>query len=414
MTIFLISCFTAVSVSFLCSLLEAVLLSLNKIKLETKSKEGHRHAPIWLGMKNRIDRPIAAILILNTIAHTGGSTVAGAAFDQLYGDHWVWLFSLIFTTVVLLGTEIIPKVLGVSYSERLAPILAPILVVMTIVLRPIILITDWVSKPFKRGDEKSDISIGDLKTITGMARSNQLIEAEQEQIILNTTKLKHTPLKEAVIPRDRIVFFHQQKSNIENYEIAATTLHTRYPVSKDGTPEGIYGYVNFKELVAAAPSRREVQVPAFIRPLTRLNENLSLNEALRFLLLNRMHIVLVENDQKQLVGMVTLEDLLEEIIGDVSDEFDAPSDEFIQVAENRWKIGGGVQMGKLSALLGTGLKPEHVSLTEWIRLQLHRDCRSGDTVDVGNLMFTVIQTRRRKAHRVLVEKIPSVPREKNI
>jgi Mg2+/Co2+ transporter CorB len=124
MTIFVIACFTVLTVSFLCSLLEATLLSLSDIHLETRHREGHRYAAVWQNMRKRIDRPIAAILILNTVAHTGGATVAGSAFDEIYGDEWIWLFSLIFTVAVLLGTEIIPKVIGVGYAERLAPLVA--------------------------------------------------------------------------------------------------------------------------------------------------------------------------------------------------------------------------------------------------------------------------------------------------
>jgi Mg2+/Co2+ transporter CorB len=125
MTIFISACAAAVLVSFICSLLEATLLSLDDIHLETQRREGHRYAAVWQGMRQRIDRPIAAILILNTVAHTGGATVAGSAFDEIYGDEWIGVFSLVFTIVVLLGTEILPKVIGVTYAARLAPVAAP-------------------------------------------------------------------------------------------------------------------------------------------------------------------------------------------------------------------------------------------------------------------------------------------------
>lgn len=92
MLIFITSCLVAIIVSFLCSLAEAVLLSLNPIRLETLNQQGKAHASIWIKLRQNIGRPIAAILILNTIAHTGGATVAGSAFDEIYGDEWIWLF----------------------------------------------------------------------------------------------------------------------------------------------------------------------------------------------------------------------------------------------------------------------------------------------------------------------------------
>jgi Mg2+/Co2+ transporter CorB len=116
MPVFIITCLVAVIVSFLCSLAEAVLLSLNPIRLETLKRQGKSYASVWLNMRQNMGRPIAAILILNTIAHTGGATIAGGAFHDIYGDEWVWLFSVLFTVVILLGTEKHPKVQGVSYS----------------------------------------------------------------------------------------------------------------------------------------------------------------------------------------------------------------------------------------------------------------------------------------------------------
>lgn len=137
-----------------------------------------------------------------------------------------------------------------------------------------------------------------------------------------------------------------------NFETAASSLHTRYPVSQDGTVEGIAGYVNFKEIVAMMPSRREAQIQPFIRPLSRLAATASLNEALKSLLGHREHMALVEDEQHRIVGLVTLEDLLEEIVGDLTDEFDQLSDEIIEVADRRWKIGGGARLSRVAGQTG--------------------------------------------------------------
>jgi putative hemolysin len=405
MTVLIASCATAILVSFLCSLLEATLLSLDPLHLETRKREGCRYAEVWLGMKQRIDRPIAAILILNTVAHTGGATLAGGAFDELYGGRWIWLFSILFTLTILFGTEIFPKVFGVSHNERLAPILAPILAFITLALRPLIAVTEWFSRPFKRKGPKRQISIADLQTMADLAEAHRAIAVEQESIIINATRLRTASIASVMVPRERIAFFHTQKSNIENFEVAATTLHTRYPVSRDGTVDGINSYVNFKELVASAPSRREVRMLEFLRPLARLRADANLNEALKVLLRRRSHMVIVEDETGRVVGLVTLEDVLEEIVGDLKDEFDEASTEFIQVAEKRWKVGGAVRVGELAGKLG---RPMPVSdqgqpLSDWLRQRIGRDLASGDIVRAGGVTFTVIQTRRRKAYRVLVE-----------
>ncbi len=406
MTLFILSCVMVVAVSFFCSLLEASLLSLDDIHLETKRREGHSHAAIWQKMKRRIDRPIAAILILNTVAHTGGATVAGSAFDEIYGDEWIWLFSLIFTVVVLIGTEIIPKVIGVNFAEQLATVLARPLAFMTVALTPFIAVTDWVARPFKRKGGKRRLTLADLRTMADLARSERLIGAEEEKIIINATKLRTATVSEVMVPRDRIVMFDARQSNIANFEIAASALHTRYPVSQDGTVEGVTGYLNFKEIVAMMPSRREAQIEPFIRPLFRIRADASLNNALRTLLARCEHMALVEDRERRVVGLVTLEDLLEEIVGDLTDEFDWMPEEIFQVADRRWKIGGGAKMSEV--VNRTGIKDvdgdTSLPLSDWLRSRLGRDPATGDVVIAGAGRFTVIQTRRHKAHRVLIEK----------
>jgi putative hemolysin len=405
MTIFIIACATAIIVSFVCSVLEATLLSLDDVHLEGKRKEGHRYAEVWQNMRKRIDRPIAAILILNTVAHTGGATVAGSSFDEIFGDEWIWLFSVVFTIVVLLGTEILPKVIGVSHAERLAPLAAPLLRFMTTALTPIIALTEWLFRPFKREGGKRRMSISDLRTMADMARHERLISPEEGNIIINATKLRHLTVDSVMVPRDRMMLFDARQSNIANFETAASSLHTRYPVSQDGTVEGITGYVNFKEIVAMMPSRREAQIQPFIRPLSRLAATATLNDALKSLLGRREHMALVEDEKHGIVGLVTLEDLMEEIVGDLTDEFDQLSDEIIEVADRRWKIGGGARLTDVLRQTGVHLSAADLSTTlcDWLQQRQGHEPRVGDSVKEGTVQFTVIQTRRRKANRVLVE-----------
>ncbi|MBE7504485.1 MAG: DUF21 domain-containing protein [Verrucomicrobiales bacterium] len=404
MTLFILSCVTAVAVSFFCSLLEASLLSLDDIHLETKRREGHTYAALWQNMKRRIDRPIAAILILNTVAHTGGATVAGSAFDEIFGDEWIWLFSVIFTGVVLVGTEIIPKVIGVSFAEQLAVVLARPLAFLTLALTPFIAVTEWVARPFKRKGTERRLTLADLRTVVNLARSERLIGAEEENIIVNATKLRTLPVSAVMVPRHRIVMFDARQSNVANFEIAATTLHTRYPVSQDGTVEGITGYVNFKEVVAMMPSRREAQIQPFVRPLSRVPADASLNQALRALLARREHVALVEDCMHRVVGLVTLEDVMEEIVGDLQDEFDWLPEEILHVAPHRWKVGGGVRLSALAGHTGVTTPGDpSTMLSDWVRHSLGRDPVAGDVVTAKDARLTVIQTRRRQAHRILVE-----------
>lgn len=147
MTIFIISSVIAVVVSFLCSLAEALLLSFNPLTLHRLEETRPRAAASWRRLKQNIAHPITAILVLNTVAHTVGATVAGGAFAEIWGEGNIWIFSVLFTIIVLLGTEIFPKIIGVTFRNQLSPYAGPILEGVTVVLRPYSL----TGKPEQRG-----------------------------------------------------------------------------------------------------------------------------------------------------------------------------------------------------------------------------------------------------------------------
>jgi CBS domain containing-hemolysin-like protein len=158
---------------------------------------------------------------------------------------------------------------------------------MTAVLTPLITLTEWTVRPFKREGGKRRMTIADLRTMADLARSERLIGAQEESIIINAIRLRQMTVSAVMVPRERIVMFDTRRSNVENFETVAFSLHTRYPVRGDGSVDGIIGYVNLKEIVAIMPSRREARIQPYIRPLSRIPVDASLNNALRTLLARR-------------------------------------------------------------------------------------------------------------------------------
>lgn len=406
MTILFTSVAVAVVVSFLCSLMEAMLLSLSPVRLEAAADKGKLWAKMWMSMKSNIDRPIAAILILNTIAHTGGATFAGGAFDKVYGAENLWIFSIIFTAIVLIGTEIIPKVIGVSYAERLAPIFAPILSILMIVLRPIIFITELISKPFKQVGHGQNMSIADLTTMTRMAHSGAIISSAQQSIILNTASLQNKMVRDIMIPIDAVTYFSLNKSNIDNFERAASTLHTRYPVSKDGSVRNIIGYLNYKELLAMSPSRKEAVIGNFVRPIIKISDSIKIEEALKILTTKRNHLALVEAPEGSIIGMVTMEDIIEAVIGEFGSEFDNLPDEILRVAADKWKIGGGTMLKEIYQQ--TKFSPKtgdfNITLDAWLQAKGPKPVLAGFSFEENGFDVTVLQIRRGEIYRILLTK----------
>ena len=139
---------TALLISFLCSLFEAVLLSLTPVQIADISTSRPRLGSIWQGFKANIERPITVILVLNSSAITIGAAIGGSQFNKLFGGKWIWLFSLVFTFAVLQFAEILPKIIGVRFNRTLAGIIVKPLTIAITVFEPIIKLVEWLNKPF--------------------------------------------------------------------------------------------------------------------------------------------------------------------------------------------------------------------------------------------------------------------------
>jgi len=406
MITFIISCSVAIVVSFVCSMAEAVLLSLSPVRLETLKKQGKRYASNWLDLKRNVDRPIAAILILNTIAHTGGATIAGSAFDEIWGDRHIWIFSVVFTFAVLFFTEIAPKVIGVTYSQRLAPfIIVPLQWAITL-LKPVIYFTDRFSRLFRKegGHGGTEVEAADIVTLAQLAKSRSLIDHSQEQIIVNAAKLTTTSVAQVMLPRSDLVFFRLDRSTDENLGLARQALHTRYPVSETPEVDGICAYVNFKEIFALEPEDRAPELQPYLRRVLFVRPTEKLNEVLRLFIARKGHMAIVKDEAGRVQGMLTLEDVLDEIVGEIEDDLDAGAIDLVAAGRGKWKVGGAVTMGTLAETTGQALDvPPDLTLSTFVASKLGRLAHGGGTLQAGRLKFTVLNVRRAKAQIVLVE-----------
>lgn len=395
-------------VSALCSLTEATTLSLNPLRLEAMKRQGHRHAAIWLELKQNVERPISAILIINTIANTGGATLIGYLYDKAFGHAWIWLFLAWFTLTLLYVSEIMPKFAGAVFGERLAPFLARPLQVATIALAPLINLTHVVAQHFRAAAGNVGPSATDIEVLAQAARSHNVIALEQEKIIVNAAKLRQMKVADIMIPREWIVFLNLSLPTEENLRRARQALHTRYPVSPSGDIEGINGYINFKDLIAFQ-EEESLHLDAFVRPILSLEPEMSVNAALRQLTARRYHIAVVYDARERVAGLVTLEDILEELVGDIEDEFDASGRAVIQVSPTTWRLGAALTMDKVWGLLGTEpvkAGDETMSLAEWLDVQTGHNFHSGSVHVHGRCTFTVQQSRRGRVFQVLAVVAP--------
>ena len=394
--IFFISIALALVLSHLCSLLEAAILSLTPSQLAELRRKSPRIGKTVAELKHDIEKTLAVILIINTAAHTIGASVAGASLDALFQGRYMTIFSLIFTLLMVQYTEILPKTLGVRFNRQILTVAAQPLKVMTIVMLPLIRITHFINRPFEGRSPRQPSTTEEISALASLARSSQVISSKQERIIRMVPHLSERTALNVMIDAENISFLQSDQTLSDALNATGCDFHTRYPVCEPGNRNNVMGYVNFKEMVAIYRSHPgSMRVTDIMRPISFADPDDTAAELLERFADQHCHLTVVRDPANGTVlGLVTLEDIIEELLGELDDEFDPLPRTFYSPSEFFWVVGGGVPMTLLcrDTLLDLPRRAEPVSV--WFTRNLDRPPRVGDLWRHRNAEFYVRKIRR--------------------
>jgi CBS domain containing-hemolysin-like protein len=323
-TVFVIAVGSALIISAACSLFESVLMSVSPLQVEMMTENHPAKAGTLKQFKENIDQPITAILTLNTLAHTIGASVAGAAASVLFGQQGLIWFSLVFTVAILLFTEILPKTLGVNYCRPLAPHIVAPLRLMIVVLKPLIWLVQLMTRLVPRSSHSQQISAEELTTIASMSRKSGEIEADQEKVIANILQLGSKTVRQAMTPRT-VTFSAPQSLTIKEAGKmeGKWRMHSRVPVY-EGEADNVVGIVLSQDvLMAAAIGQNNLKLSQLMRPVHFVPETAPLDRIFIDFFERYQHLFVVVDEYGSVTGVISMEDVLEEIIGrEIVDESD--------------------------------------------------------------------------------------------
>ncbi len=412
MVLLVVGVLVALSVSFLCSLLEAALLSLTPSQIADISERKPAVGAIWRTFKAHIEHPIAVILILNTAAHTIGASVAGAQFDKLFGNTWIWVFSLTFTWLMLQFTEILPKTLGVRFNREVAVATTTPLSTLVRAFTPLLKLVHWVNRPFetKRTGEHQPATVEEISALAGLARLTEQISARQEHIIRGASRLSRLTARAVMIPVQQVSFLSTSQSLLEAIIAAHLDAHTRFPVCQENDPDRIVGYVNFKEMIYFM--RTNPNDPSFrgvIRPLYFASPDESASALLERFVNQHIHMAIVRDASGKTVGLVTLEDIVKMLVGELQDEFDSLPRMIHPLSGEMWMVGGGVPLDELARQTGLELPRSGETVSTWLSSRFTHVPKAGDLHVEGGIEFIVRRTRRGKIFEASISRHRSAP-----
>lgn len=337
MSILIFYLLLAIGVSFFCSIAEAVLLSVRPSYIAALD-QNTRSAKILKQLRDNLDRPLAAILTANTIAHTVGAAGVGAQAAAVFGSEFLGLTSGILTFLILVFSEIIPKTLGAVHWQKLAPTFGHLIHGLTIALHPIV----WCSEKLTRllspsGESGFTFSRDEMQAMAEIGKQEGILDSNEHSIVSNLMKLQKLSVRDIMTPRP-VIFSVSEDMSVQGF----FTAHVKVPFSRipvfGKNADDIKGYVLKSDLlIAQAQDQFDRKLSEFERGFLILADNLKISDVYDRLVREKSHLALIVDEYGAVQGLVTLEDVMETLIGlEITDELDKVED-MRALAHLRWR-----------------------------------------------------------------------------
>ncbi len=329
----------SVGVSFICSVLESVLLSINMSYVAVLEKEHPSVGNLLRLQKENINKSIAGILILNTIANTLGAAAVGAQAAKVFGNDAVVIVSIVLTFAILFLSEIIPKTIGAMYWKSLAPIASQFIRIFIWITYPIIIMTLFVTNKIGKGAEDAN-ALTKEELLESMLQSEDdgVIDEKESDVIENILNLDNIKIGEILTPRS-VVFALDESMSIKEIVESEDAIYkfSRIPVYKESI-EDVTGIVLTKKIFKQARVDDSVSLASIKNEIVSINENVPVSKALDMFIAKKDHMFLVMDNYDQTEGIITLEDCVETVLGvEIMDESDTTED-MRELAKRKMKL----------------------------------------------------------------------------
>jgi CBS domain containing-hemolysin-like protein len=328
MSLLILYFFIAVITSFICSILEAALLSTTQSYIASKVKEGKIYAKKLQKFKENIDTPLAAILTINTFANTIGAVGVGVQAQKLWGNEYLTITSAVLTITILIFSEIIPKTLGANYWKNIAPIVPPFLKGMIYSpFYPIILLAKFITNTMKKDENQSALSRSEFHAMAEIGVKEGIFKEEESRILMNLMVFNKISVKNIMTPRT-VVFAAEDHLTINDFFQNNDKIRfSRIPIYKDDI-DNITGYVLKDDIMQDLIDKKQNKtLKDLSREIKVVNEQMPIVRLFYKLIEEKEHIAMVVGEYGEMEGIVTMEDIIETLLGtEIMDELDNVED----------------------------------------------------------------------------------------
>ena len=392
---------------------EIAYASANNLRLKRAAEEkGTTAAKLAYKIYNNYENALATILIGNNLVNIVSESVATVIVIGWLGSSNAWIATIGMTILVLICGEIVPKIVAKTMPEAVSTIYAIPLYVLMIITKPIVILVDaivkLVSHLWKKGIDNSPISEEELETILDTVEDEGVLDEEKCDLLQSAFDFDEVQAYEIITPRVDMIAIDAESTREEMLEILLDSVYTRIPVYKD-TIDNIIGILHINLVIRALTEDPDADILATMMEPVFVHKTMALDEVFELMRKKRSHIVVVTDEYGGVMGILTMEDAMEQLVGDIWDENDEIEPEVVELSDGTLEVDGDMRIEDFFDEVefdDRDLDDDNATVGGFVVEQLGHYAETGDQVDYENLSFTVLETDNRRIERLKVEVLP--------
>ena len=418
MTFYIIAAVVCVALSAFFSASEMALSSANRIRLENLAEDGSRAAAIAVKVIDRYDDALSAILIGNNFVNIALSSLGSVIAITAFGEEYTWLATVIVTVAVIIFGETMPKIIAKKNANRMSLSVAPIVRGLTVILKPltavVVGLVHLITRPM-RGEEdegESDDAVEELQSIIETAEDEDVLDEDRSELLQAALDFDEISVSEVMTARVDIDGVDLKDSDEEIFAAACASSHSRIPVY-EGSIDNMAGVLLLNRYFKALADGRKPKLRSLLMPPCYVYKTTKLPAVLEQLREAKQHLAVVTDEYGGVCGIVTMEDVLEQLVGEIWDESDTVEEEVVERAEGEWELDGDMSIGDFTELLEVSedsFETESSTVGGWTLEKFGGFPKDGEVFEADGLSVTVLKMDGLRVEKILIKRL-SKPEE---
>ena len=392
---------------------ETAYSSVNKIRLKNYEAQGNKKAKRALRLANRFDEVLTAVLIGNNIVNIAASSVSTLLFISIFGSNGAAVSTVVITLLVLTFCEVLPKSYAKKNAEKIALSMASPLTFLVSLFKPLVFLLNKLSSIFDKGEEVPSVTEDELKYMIDEIEEQGVIEEQESELVKSALEFDEITVNEILIPRVKVVGVEVNSTIAEIKEIFTSEMYSRLPVYEKSLDD-ILGIITnkafFKMIVEGGNDIRSI-----IQEVPHIADSKLISEAMKDMQRSKVHLAVVVDQYGGTKGMITLEDIIEELVGEIYDEDDEIVNNIVRIGDDKYEVAGSMSLSDMLEQLELDddmADTDYTTVGGWVTDVMEHIPDAGETAETGIFRLTAKEVSDQTVEKVIVEIIPKVDDEK--